>query len=91
MIIINSVTPESAEAGLLNKGSSFRCDQIHNCYRYDLGHTLLCYLSQTEGAFTLAQFRGRFRTKLAHLEIKKNIFLAKHPSLLRNRARNLQV
>ncbi len=45
------------EAGLLNKSShlapalgsssSFRCDQIHNCYRYELGHTLLCYLSQT--------------------------------------------
>ncbi len=23
--------------------SGFRCDQIHNCYGYDLGHTLLCY------------------------------------------------
>ncbi len=27
--------------------SSFRCDRIHNCYRYDFGHTFLCYLSQT--------------------------------------------
>jgi hypothetical protein len=24
--------------------SSFRCDQIHKCHRYDNGHTLLCYL-----------------------------------------------
>jgi hypothetical protein len=27
--------------------SSFRCDQIHDCQRYDFGHTLLCYLSLT--------------------------------------------
>ncbi len=26
---------------------SCRCYQIHNCQRYDSGHTLLCYLSQT--------------------------------------------
>jgi hypothetical protein len=25
--------------------SSFRCDLICNCYRYDFGHNLLCYLS----------------------------------------------
>jgi len=23
-------------------GSSFRCDQIHDCHRYDFGHTWLC-------------------------------------------------
>ncbi len=23
--------------------SSFRCDQIYDCQRYDFGHTLLCY------------------------------------------------
>jgi hypothetical protein len=27
--------------------SSFRCDQIYKCQRYDLSHTLLCYLSPT--------------------------------------------
>jgi len=27
--------------------SSFRCYQIHNCHRSDIGHTLLCYLSRT--------------------------------------------
>ncbi len=27
--------------------SSFRCYQIHNGHRYDLNHTLLCYLSHT--------------------------------------------
>jgi hypothetical protein len=27
--------------------SSFRCYQIHNCHRHDLGYTLLCYLSLT--------------------------------------------
>ncbi len=27
--------------------SSFRCDQIYKIRRYDFGHTLLCYLSQT--------------------------------------------
>ena len=27
--------------------SSFRCDQSHICHCYDLGHTLLCYFSQT--------------------------------------------
>jgi hypothetical protein len=27
--------------------SNFRGDQIHNCHRYDLGYTLLRYLSQT--------------------------------------------
>jgi hypothetical protein len=27
--------------------SNFRCDQIYKYQRYDLGHTLLCYLSQT--------------------------------------------
>ncbi len=45
---------------------SFRCGQIHNCHRYDLGHTLLCYLSRT-GMFNktvsekrLVEYRGRF-------------------------------
>ncbi len=42
----------------------------------------------TKGAFTLAQFRGRFCTKLAHLLMKKNIFLAKCASLMRNRMQN---
>jgi hypothetical protein len=32
---------------MLMLSSSFRCDQIHNCHWYDLGHTLLCYLSRT--------------------------------------------
>ncbi len=27
--------------------SNFGCYQIHNCQRYDFGHTLLCYLSRT--------------------------------------------
>ncbi len=27
--------------------SSFRCDRIQNCRRYDFGCTLLCYSSQT--------------------------------------------
>jgi hypothetical protein len=27
--------------------SSFRCDKIHNCLRYDFSHTLLWYSSQT--------------------------------------------
>jgi hypothetical protein len=27
--------------------SSFRCDLIHNCHRYDFGHTSLCYLSKS--------------------------------------------
>ncbi len=27
--------------------SSFRCDQINDWQRYDLGHTLSCYLSRT--------------------------------------------
>ncbi len=27
--------------------SSFRFDQIHNCHRYNFGHTLLCYPSRT--------------------------------------------
>jgi hypothetical protein len=31
----------------LASSSSFRCDQIHNCYRYNFGPSLLCYLSQT--------------------------------------------
>ena len=34
-------------------------------------------LISSKGAFTLAQFRGRFRTKLAHLEMKKYIFFSK--------------
>ncbi len=29
----------------------------------------------SKGAFTLARFRGRFRTKLAHLEMKKKYLL----------------
>ncbi len=28
--------------------SNFRCYKIYNCQRYDLGHTLLCYLSLTQ-------------------------------------------
>ncbi len=28
--------------------SSFRCSPIHNCHKYDFGHTLLCYLSRTQ-------------------------------------------
>jgi hypothetical protein len=43
-------------------------------------------LSKTEGAFTLAQFRARFRTKLARLEMKKK-YLAKRASLMQNRVR----
>ncbi len=39
---------EEPEAGLLKQklalSSSFRCEQIQNCHRYDFGHTLLCYL-----------------------------------------------
>jgi len=31
----------------LMPSSSFRCYQIHNCHRYDFGHTLLCHLSRT--------------------------------------------
>jgi hypothetical protein len=33
------------------------------------------HAKEPEGAFTLARFRRRFRTKLAHLEMKKNYFL----------------
>ena len=41
------------EAGLLNKrlimlSLSFRCDQIYMYEICDFGHTLLCYLSQTQ-------------------------------------------
>jgi hypothetical protein len=43
--------------------SSFRCCQIHNCHRYDFGHTLLRFLSRTKmfnkltsGKNTLAYF-----------------------------------
>ncbi len=39
----------------------------------------------SKGAFTLGRFRARFRTKLARLLMKKNIFLAKRASLMRNR------
>jgi len=35
-------------------------------------------ISSSKGAFTLARFRGQFRTKLAHLVMKKNIFLNKN-------------
>jgi hypothetical protein len=31
----------------LTLSSSFMCDQIYNCHRYDFGHTLLCYFSLT--------------------------------------------
>jgi hypothetical protein len=31
-----------------------------------------------KSAFTLARFRGQFRTKFAHLVVKKNIFLNKN-------------
>ncbi len=50
--------------------------------------SLKSQLSRVKGAFTLAQFRARFRTKLAHLEMK-NIFIyfAKRASLMRNRMR----
>ncbi len=44
-----------------------------------------------KGAFTLAQFCRRFRTKFAHLVMKKIFFKLKCASLMRNRARNLQV
>ncbi len=60
-IIMIWVTPKAAaklevlfkqpEAGLLNKklmlSLSSRCDQIYEYELYDLGHTLLCYLSWT--------------------------------------------
>ncbi len=43
-----SIAPE---AGLLNKrlmlSSSISCDQNYKYKLYDLGHTLLCYLSRT--------------------------------------------
>jgi hypothetical protein len=42
-----------------------------------------------KGAFTLAQFRGRFCTKLARFVMK--FFLAKRASLMQNRAQNSQV
>jgi hypothetical protein len=32
---------------MLIRSSSLTCDQIHYNHRYDLGHTLLCYLSWT--------------------------------------------
>jgi hypothetical protein len=41
-----------------------------------------------EGAFTLAQFRGRFCTKLACL-VMKNFFFVKRASLMQNRMQNL--
>jgi hypothetical protein len=44
------------------------------------------------GSFTLAQFCGRFCTKLAHLVMKKiNFFGTKRASLMQNRVRNLQM
>jgi hypothetical protein len=44
------VTEVSLMKQKLMLSSSFRCDQIHKCYRYDYGHTLLRYLDvqQTE-------------------------------------------
>jgi hypothetical protein len=45
----------------------------------------------TNGSFTLAQFRRQFCTKLAHLVIKKIIFVTKRASLMQNCMRNLQV
>jgi hypothetical protein len=44
---------------------------------------------KAKGAFTLARIRARFRTKLVHLAMKKNIFLAKRASLMRNRVQKL--
>ncbi len=54
---------------------------------------LLLHLEQkikTKGFFTLAQFRGRFCTKLARL-VMKFFFVTKHASLMQNRVRNPQM
>ncbi len=38
---------QATKATKLELSSSFGCDRVHNCHRYDLGHTLICYLSRT--------------------------------------------
>jgi hypothetical protein len=48
-------------------------------------HYFLC-----KGSFTLAQFRGQFRTKLALLVMKKK-FETKRASSMRNHVQNSQM
>jgi len=46
--VSNSISRGRFVEQKLMLSSNFRCDQIHNCHWYDLGHTLLWYLSQTQ-------------------------------------------
>ncbi len=46
LVLMRRVFAKFLEQTLLLESSS-RCDQIHNCLRYDFGYTMLCYLSLT--------------------------------------------
>ncbi len=55
------------EQTLLTLSSSFKCDRIYHCRRYDLGHTLLCYSSRTYKRTSVGNTRLVLRIHLLFL------------------------